>query len=337
MKKCLVAMSGGVDSSAAARIMQEMGYDCIGCTMTLCGHEATADAAAVAEKLGMEFFILPAEETFRRCVMEDFVRCYEQGKTPNPCTVCNRYLKFGVLLEKALEKGCDCVATGHYARIHEDENGNILLKKAADAAKDQSYFLWQLKSEQLRHIRFPLGHMGKSETRKVAQKQELPTAAKKDSQDICFIPNGDYAGFLQAFTGKNYPKGLFLGTDGTVLGEHKGIIHYTVGQRKGLGIAYEHPLYVVKIDPEKNAVILGRNEELFCRTVLAEQVNLLVPRLPQRCKAKIRSRHAEQPCSVWLEGDMLRVLFDEPQRAITPGQSVVLYDGDTVLGGGVIV
>ena len=336
VKKCLIAMSGGVDSSAAARVMQERGYECLGCTMTLCGHEAADDAAAVAKQLGMEFHLLHAEEAFRRHVVADFVRCYEQGRTPNPCAVCNKHLKFGVLLEKAEALGCGCIATGHYARIGQKENGEFSLKKAADAAKDQSYFLWQLDKKQLSRVVFPLGDRVKAEARELAAENALSTAGKKDSQDICFVPDGDYAGFLQAFTGKTYPQGLFLLTDGTVLGQHKGIIHYTVGQRRGLGIAWEHPLYVVRIDAENNAVILGKNEELFTASVTAEQVNLL-EELPARCKAKIRSRHAEQPCSVRYEDGKLHVLFDEPQRAPTPGQSLVLYDGDTVLGGGIIV
>lgn len=341
MKKCLIGMSGGVDSSVAARIMQERGYECIGCTMVLCGNEQTADARNMAEALGMEFHEFHAEEEFRRFVMGDFVRCYEEGQTPNPCIVCNRHLKFGVMLEKARELDCDTIVTGHYARIEKDEkSGRFLLKKAKDAEKDQSYMLYRLTQEQLARAVFPLGEMTKEQARKLAEEKKFINANKPDSQDICFVPDGDYAGFLGRFTGKNYPVGPFLGTDGRVFGEHKGIIHYTVGQRKGLGIAWEHPLYVLKICPEDNAVVLGKNEELFVRELVAGDVNLIAMEKIEgelRCKAKIRYRHQEQPCSVWQVGNRLKVRFDEPQRAVTPGQSVVLYDGDTVLGGGVIL
>ena len=340
MKKCLIAMSGGLDSSVAAKIMQERGYTCLGCMMTLCGHEEPKDAEKVAGQLGMEFFVLPAQEQFRQYVMEDFARCYGEGRTPNPCIVCNRHLKFGVLLKKAAEMGCETIVTGHYARIEKDEkSGRFLLKKAKDPEKDQSYVLYCLTQEQLSHIQFPLGEMTKSDAREKARKQALANAEKAESQDICFVPDGDYAGFLEGFTGKTAKKGNFIDTNGTVLGQHKGLVNYTVGQRRGLGIAAAHPLYVLELRPEDNTVVLGKNEELFKRELTATNVNLIAMEKIEgelRCKAKIRYRHAEQPCSVWQEGDKLKVLFDEPQRAITPGQSVVLYDGDTVLGGGVI-
>lgn len=340
MKKCLIAMSGGLDSSVAATMMKQRGYTCVGCMMTLCGHEDPTDAEKVAEKLGMEFFVLPAEEPFRRHVMGDFARCYGEGRTPNPCIVCNRHLKFGVLLEKAAELGCQTIATGHYARVEKDEkSGRFFLKKAKDPEKDQSYVLYCLTQEQLSHVQFPLGEITKSQAREQARQQALANAEKAESQDICFVPDGDYAGFLERFTGKTAEKGNFIATDGTVLGQHKGLVHYTVGQRRGLGIAAAHPLYVLKICPEDNTVVLGRNEELFQRELTAKSANLIAMENIEgelRCKAKIRYRHQEQPCSVWQEGDKLKVLFDEPQRAITPGQSVVLYHGDTVLGGGII-
>jgi len=341
VKKCLIGMSGGVDSSVAARIMQERGYECVGCTMVLCGNEATDDAKQVAEALGMEFHVLHAEEEFKNHVMEDFARSYEAGCTPNPCIVCNRYLKFGVMLQKAKELGCDTIVTGHYAVTQKDEKSSrFLLKKAKDPEKDQSYVLYRLTQEQLAHAVFPLGEMTKEQARKMAEEKRLVNANKPDSQDICFVPDGDYAGFLASFTGKTPPKGNFVGTDGHVFGQHKGIVHYTVGQRKGLGIAWEHPLYVLKIDPDTNTVILGKNEELFTRELTAKDVNLIAMETMEgeiRCRAKIRYRHKEQPCTVYMEGDTLKVLFDEPQRAVTPGQSVVLYDGDTVIGGGIIV
>lgn len=341
MGKCLIAMSGGVDSSVAARLMQERGYDCVGCTMTLCGHEETAAARKVSEKLGMEFHILAAEDTFREKVMGDFAANYQVGRTPNPCIVCNRYLKFGVLLEKARELGCDTIATGHYARVEQDEKtGRFLLKKAADPQKDQSYVLYCLTQQQLRHVVLPLGEMTKSQTRDIAVETGFSNANKAESQDICFIPDGDYAAFLADFTGKTAAPGNFVDKNGNILGQHKGIVHYTVGQRRGLGVAAEHPLYVLTIRTEDNTVVLGKNEDLFTRELTAKDVNLIAMERIEgelRCKAKIRYRHTEQPCTVWQEGDTLHVLFDEPQRAITPGQSVVLYDGDTVLGGGVIV
>ena len=341
MKKCLIGMSGGVDSSVAARIMQERGYECVGCTMVLCGNEATDDAKSVAEALGMEFHVLHAAEAFKTHVMGDFARCYEEGATPNPCIVCNRYLKFGVMLQKAQELGCDTIVTGHYAITQKDEKSSrFLLKKAKDPEKDQSYMLYRLTQEQLAHAVFPLGEMTKEQARKLAIEKRLVNANKPDSQDICFVPDGDYAGFLSSFTGKTPQKGNFVGTDGHIFGQHKGIVHYTVGQRKGLGIAWEHPLYVLKIDPDTNTVILGKNEELFTRELTAKDVNLIAMETMEgqiRCRAKIRYRHKEQPCTAWMEGDTLKVLFDEPQRAVTPGQSVVLYDGDTVIGGGIIV
>lgn len=341
MKKCLVAMSGGVDSSAAARIMQEQGYDCIGCILTLCGNEQTADAAAVAEKLGLEFHVVSAEDAFRHHVMEDFARAYASGATPNPCVRCNRHLKFGVLLEKAMELGCDAVATGHYARVEQDpETGRYLLKKAADPAKDQSYMLYCLNQTQLKYAKFPLGDRTKSQARETAKNAGLSNANKAESQDICFVPDGDYAGFLREFTGTTPAVGAFVDENGAVLGQHKGIVHYTVGQRRGLGISAAHPLYVTKICPEDNTVVLGENQSLFSRELEAGDINLIsVDKIvgELRCKAKIRYRHTEQPCTVTQPSpDTLRVVFDEPQRAITPGQSVVLYQDDVVVGGGII-
>lgn len=341
MKKCLIAMSGGVDSSVAAQILQEKGYECVGCMMRLCGNEQPEDAKNVAEKLGIEFHLLDAQAEFRRCVMADFAENYEKGRTPNPCVVCNQYLKFGVLLEKATEMGCEKIATGHYAVVEYDEKSSrFLLKKAKDPEKDQSYMLYQLSQDQLSKTVFPLGEMTKTQARELAARKSLSNAHKSDSQDICFVPDGNYAEFLERFTGRKGENGAFIDKNGDVLGTHKGIVHYTVGQRRGLGIAAEHPLYVLKIDAEANRVVLGKNEELFSRDVTAEKVNLIaVENLtdPIRCKAKIRYRHLEQPCQAWMEDGRLRVRFDEPQRAITPGQSLVLYDGDTVIGGGIIV
>ena len=340
-QKALIAMSGGVDSSVAAWLTQRSGISCVGVTMQLLeGKRADVeDAALVAEKMGMPFHVLDLTETFRREVMDDFVRCYEAGLTPNPCVVCNRRLKFGALLDAALDMGCEYVVTGHYARI-ETENGRYLLKKAADISKDQSYFLYALTQHQLSHTRFPLGELTKEAARSIAEQQHFINARKRDSQDICFIPGGDYFEFLKAYTGKGYPSGDFLDAEGKVVGKHKGAVAYTRGQRKGLGLAMGQPVYVTGKDMGRNTVSVGSNEALFSTTLLANDWNFFpFDRLsgPIRCMAKARSRMVEQPTTVYPEENgICRVIFDEPQRAITTGQAVVLYDGDTVLGGGTI-
>ena len=353
--KALIAMSGGVDSSVAAHLMAEAGYDCIGCTMrlyendmvgkdlldTCCSLENTEDARSVTETIGIPYHIFHFEHLFREEVIEPFVRSYEQARTPNPCIDCNRCLKFDHLFQKMNELGCDVLATGHYARTDFDEvSGRWQLRKAADASKDQSYVLYTLTQEQLAHVRFPLGDMEKTETRALAGEKGFRNAEKHDSQDICFVPDGDYAGFIERYTGTIYPEGNFVDTEGNVLGHHKGIIHYTLGQRRGLGIPAASRLYVTKIDPVANTVTLGQNEDLFRRELLAKQVNLIsMDRLDGdvRVHAKIRYKHVEQPATVsQVDADTIRVVFDEPQRAITPGQAVVLYDGDAVVGGGVI-
>lgn len=343
MNKCLIALSGGVDSSVAARLMLEAGWDCVGGTMVLHdrGPDPSPDAAAVAAQLGIPFCAFDCRDVFAHRVMGDFATNYAEGCTPNPCIRCNRHLKFGLLLEKAAQLGCSHIVTGHYARVERDPgNGRYLLFRAKDPAKDQSYFLYGLTQTQLSRVLFPLGGMTKAEIRAMAAAQGIVTAEKKDSQDVCFIPDGDYGAFLHDFTGKTWLPGDFVDTDGNVLGQHRGIIHYTVGQRRGLGIAAATPLYVVRICPETNTVVLGQNDALFTRELTAKDVNLIAAEnlaAPLRCRAKIRSRHTEQPCTAVQTGpDTLRVVFDEPQRAITPGQSVVLYDGDLVIGGGVI-
>ncbi len=337
----MVAMSGGVDSSVAAYLTLQEGFSCIGATMRLLERNGgdAEDAALVAQKMGMPFHVLDFTDTFRQEVMADFVRCYEQGLTPNPCVVCNRRLKFGALLDAALDMGCDYVVTGHYAQI-EAENGRYLLKKAADESKDQSYFLYALTQQQLAHTRFPLGGLTKEEARKIAEAQGFINARKRDSQDICFIPDGDYFVFLQAFTGKEYPCGDFLNADGKVVGKHRGAVAYTRGQRKGLGLAMGQPVYVTGKDMESNTVTVGSNEALFSTSLLANDWNFFpFDRLTQpiRCLAKARSRMAEQPATAYPgENGTVRVVFDQPQRALTTGQAVVLYDGDTVIGGGTI-
>ncbi|MBR4971667.1 MAG: tRNA 2-thiouridine(34) synthase MnmA [Oscillospiraceae bacterium] len=340
-RKAMIAMSGGVDSSVAAHLMQTAGYACVGATMRLLERTSSDvdDARAVATRLGMPFHVLDFQEQFRQEVMDDFVRCYEAGLTPNPCIVCNRRLKFGVLLDAALAFGCDYVVTGHYAQITQ-QNGRYLLQKAADSAKDQSYFLYALTQQQIAHVRFPLGGLTKDEARQVAETQGFVNARKRDSQEICFIPDGDYVAFLQEFTGKSYPSGDFLDMDGRVVGKHQGAVAYTRGQRKGLGLAMGRPVYVSHKDMAANTVTVCDNAQLFSTTLLANDWNFFPfdhLTKPIRCKAKARSRMAEQPATVYPEGSgVCRVVFDEPQRALTTGQAVVLYDGDTVIGGGTI-
>lgn len=338
-KPVLVAMSGGVDSSVAAHLLRLQGLTCVGATARFLPDFDPSDAQAVALRMGMDFHVLDLQQAFAEDVMEDFVRCYEAGLTPNPCVVCNRRLKFGALLDAALALGCDFIATGHYAQI-EEQNGRFILKKAADAAKDQSYFLYALTQHQLSHTLFPLGGLTKEEARRIAEEQGFVNAHKKDSQDVCFIPDGDYFAFLQKYTGKVYPAGNFVDIDGTVVGSHNGAVAYTRGQRKGLGLAMGHPVYVHSKDMARNTVTICDNEQLFSTTLLADDWNFFpfdVLTTPLRCKAKARSRMTEQPATVYPEENgICRVVFDEPQRALTTGQAVVLYDGDLVIGGGTI-
>ncbi len=351
-ERIAVAMSGGVDSSAAAWLLREQGHELIGITLTLFddttanvpGNEQdVADAAHVAGQLGFPHHVLHMAQTFRGCVMDHFVSSYEAGCTPNPCVVCNRCIKFGALLEQARGLGAHSIATGHYARIEYDtSSARWLLKKAAHPEKDQSYVLCSLSQEQLGAARFPLGGLSKEEIRQIALEQGLVSARKRDSQDICFIPDGDYAAFIRRHTGKEYSCGAFINESGQVLGQHNGIIHYTVGQRRGLGVSSNQGrLYVKEIRVADNTVVLSDNQSLFHRGLTANQLNLIaIPRLdaPVRLKAKVRYRQQEQPCVVEQIGeDAIRVVFDQPQRAITPGQMVVLYDGDVVVGGAVIV
>ena len=354
-KKALIAMSGGVDSSVAAYLTQQAGFDCIGVTMrlydnlpdegcdsrTCCSLEDVEDARSVARRLGMPFYAFNFKEDFREKVIEKFIHCYECGLTPNPCIECNRHLKFDHLLRRGMELGCDCVVTGHYAQIKQDEQtGRYILYKAADFSKDQSYVLYSLTQEQLAHTLFPLGDMEKSAVRELAEKNGLINADKPDSQDICFVPNGDYVKVIEEYTSKTYPKGNFVDTSGNVLGQHQGIIRYTVGQRKGLGVALGKPAYVGSKNVETNEVTLCSDEELYSKSVLAKDFNWVAfPTADETfcCKARIRYRHVEQPATVFVYDGTVRITFDEPQRAATSGQSVVLYDGDTVLGGGIII
>ena len=353
MKKAMIAMSGGVDSSVAAWLMKRDGYDCMGVTMrlfagedscerkghTCCSLDDVEDARSVARQLGIPYFVFNFTEDFGTQIMDRFVCAYENGFTPNPCIDCNRYMKFEKLMKRAKELDYDYVVTGHYARI-EEQDGKFLLKKAIDEKKDQSYVLYSLTQEQLAHTLFPLGGMTKPQIREMAEEQGLINARKHDSQDICFVPDGDYAKFIEKYTGKKTPEGDFVDKEGNYIGRHKGIIHYTIGQRRGLGIPAASRLYVCEISPKTNTVVLGDNSDLFSSELEADSVNLIsVADLsePKRVTAKIRYRHKEQPAIAWQTPDgILHVKFDEPQRAITKGQAVVMYDGNEVVGGGII-
>ncbi len=354
MDKALIAMSGGVDSSVAAHLMIKEGYECIGCTMklydnedagiahgkTCCSSADADDARSVATKLGIPFYVFNFTDLFREKVIGKFADCYERGITPNPCIDCNRYMKFDKLRERADILGCDIVATGHYAVIEETSEGHIL-KKAADPSKDQSYFLYMLTSDELVHTAFPLGKLLKEETRKIADGLGFINAKKPDSQDICFAPDGDYVSAIKRFSQKSYAPGYIKDKEGNILGEHNGIIGCTIGQRKGLGVSSDRPLYVVEIRPDTNEVILGDNSDLLSREVLVSDVTRIIPYHTGdkvKCHAKIRYRHKEQAATVeFLENDRARLVFDEPQRAVTKGQVAVFYDKDIVIGGGVII
>lgn len=354
--KALIGMSGGVDSSVAALLMQEAGFECVGATMrlydgqaeaagegkTCCSLDDVEDARSVAHRLGIRHYVFNFTQEFRQEVMEKFARVYYQGGTPNPCIDCNRYLKFGKLLQRAEELGCDVVVSGHYARVEQDpETGRWLLKRAADSAKDQTYFLACLTQAQLARIRFPLGELTKPQVRQIAQAHGFLNARKHDSQDICFVPGGDYTAFLTGFTGKSLEPGDFLNQKGEKLGTHRGAVCYTIGQRKGLGISLGEPVYVCGKDMAAGTVTLGPNETLFSRSLVAEDwVFFPFEQLtePIAVTAKIRHSQFDQPAMAYPEENgLVRVVFDQPQRAISPGQAVVLYQGDTVIGGGTIL
>ncbi len=355
-KSALIAMSGGVDSSVAAFLMKEKGYNCIGATMKLysdnastisdeqscCTTQDIEDAKAIAAVLSMPHHLLNFNDNFKEKVVDKFVACYECGITPNPCIDCNRYLKFEKLYERAKELGLDYIVTGHYAIVeYSKELDRYLLKKSPNEAKDQSYVLYSLTKEQLAHTIFPLGSMTKDEVRAIAEANSLINSRKKDSQDICFVPDGKYADFIENYSGKIYPEGNFVDTDGNVLGQHKGIIRYTVGQRKGLGLSLPAPMYVKEVNVADNTVILAKDEELYQTTLYADDINLIsIDDIEGKLRvyAKVRYKHKEAPATIERCTDgRVRVTFDEPQRAITKGQAVVFYDGDVVVGGGTIV
>lgn len=348
-------MSGGVDSSVAALLMQQQGYDCIGATMrlfeneqpvdkvekTCCSLDDVEDARSVAHRLHIPYYVFNFTDKFSSEVIDRFVNAYRRGWTPNPCIDCNRYMKFNKLFLRMQELQQDVIVTGHYARTAFDEtSGRWMLKKGLDHSKDQSYVLYSLTQEQLAHTRFPIGELTKQQVREIAEKNGFLNAAKPDSQDICFVPDGDYAAFIARRTGETPAAGDFLNTDGEVIGRHRGIVHYTIGQRRGLGISAAHPLYVCKICPADNTVTLGENANLFAQKLTASDVNLISCdsiNEPIRVRAKVRYRHPEQDATAWTTADgKLHVRFDQPQRAITCGQAVVLYDGEIVVGGGTI-
>ena len=355
MKKVIVGMSGGVDSSVAALLLREQGYDVLGVTLRLfsdddivlaegkefCGAAGAEDAKKVADKLGIEHTVLDLSDSFRRKVMGSFADSYLRGETPNPCIECNRHIKFGEMLGRARELGYDCVATGHYAvNEYDEERGRWLLKRPHDKHKEQTYVLYSLTQEQLSHVIFPLGELEKARVRELADSAGLINSHKPDSQDICFVPDGKYAEFIKNFTNAEIKSGSFVSCSGKVLGEHKGIINYTIGQRKGLGISLGKPAYVVRKDVAGNTVTLGDEKDLYTDHLTAYNVNLIsVERLdgPMRVTAKTRYSQNEVPAIVTdMGGGEYRVEFESPQRAVTSGQAVVFYDGDIVVGGGTI-
>lgn len=349
-KKLTVAMSGGIDSAVAALLALREGYEVEGATMLLCekkaadgtdlGEQDVKDARAVCDRIGIPHRVYDMRKRFHETVIRDFIDVYLDGGTPNPCIVCNKHLKFGAFLDEEIARGADLVATGHYARIETRKDGRVLLKKAADVAKDQSYMLWSLTQEQLKRVCFPLGELTKPEIRKIGVECGFSIAHKSDSQDICFVPDGDYAAFIEKELGYAYPAGDYVDEDGKFLGKHKGVIHYTIGQRKGLGISMGRHIFVTKKDAKTNTVTLADEDRLFTDTVRLHEINLIpFDRIEGEIRvcAKLRYRHMESPAVAMQTGeDEITLIFDQPQRAPAKGQSAVLYDGDVVIGGGMI-
>ena len=355
-KKVVVGMSGGVDSSVAAYLLKEQGYDVIGVTMQIwqdesqeqiednggcCGITAVDDARRVAMQLDIPYYVMNFKNEFKKNVIDYFTDEYIHGRTPNPCIACNRHVKWESLLKRSLEIGADCISTGHYARIAQLENGRYAIRNSVTAKKDQTYALYNLTQEQLSHTLMPVGDYNKDEIRAIAEKIGIQVAHKPDSMEICFVPDNDYAGFITRETGYVSRPGNFVDLHGNILGTHKGIIHYTVGQRKGLGLAMGHPVFVVAIRPETNEVVIGENDDVFSTKLYANNINLMsVDKIeePIRARAKIRYSHEGADCTIRMADDgLLECVFDEKQRAVTPGQALVIYDGDYVLGGGTII
>ena len=355
-KKAVIGMSGGVDSSVAAWLLKEQGYEVIGVTMQIwqdeaeevqeenggcCGLSAVEDARRVARQLDIPYYVMNFREDFRKSVIDYFIREYLAGRTPNPCIACNRYVKWEALLKRCLEIGADYIATGHYARVEKLPGGRFAIRQSVTAAKDQTYALYNLTQEQLSHTLMPVGEYSKDQIREFAEKLDLRVAHKPDSQEICFVPDQDYAGFIERTTGKPSPEGNFVTADGQILGRHKGIIHYTIGQRRGLGLPMGRRVVVTEIRPETNEVVIGEQEDVFTKVLYADRLNYMAEPFfesGRRATAKIRYNHRGSACAIYPEGpDRVRVEFDEPVRAVTPGQAVVFYDGDYVLGGGTIL
>lgn len=355
-KKVVVGMSGGVDSSVAAYLLKEQGYDVIGVTMQIwqdeereaveenggcCGLSAADDAGRVAQMLDIPHYVMNFKDEFKSRVIDYFVEEYLAGRTPNPCIACNRYVKWGSLLARSLEIGADYIATGHYARITRTAEGRYAIKNSVTAKKDQTYALYDLTQEQLAHTLMPVGEYTKEEIRAIAEKAGLPVAHKPDSQEICFIPDHDYAGYIErAAAGRVPPAGDFVTKDGRTLGRHRGIIHYTVGQRKGLELAMGRPVFVTEIRPDTNEVVIGEAEEVFGDTLICDHINYMgmaeLPS-PREVTAKIRYAHAGERCTIEkIAEDRIKCTFHRPVRAVTPGQAVVFYEDGCVLGGGVI-
>ena len=354
MPKAIIAMSGGVDSSVAAFLMQQKGYELVGITLRLhtendielepscCTTQDILDAKAVCDKLGIEHRVVDLQSDFKHFVVDRFVESYISGGTPNPCVDCNRFIKFSKLLDIASDEGYDYVVTGHYAQVKfDEESGRYNLLKGLDESKDQSYVLYALTQDALSRLKLPLGELSKARVREIAEENGFINAEKKDSQDICFVPDGKYAQFIESYTGRSFPDGDFVNLKGERLGIHKGIIRYTIGQRKGLNLSLPCPMYVCDKDIETNTVTLCLNDELFSTELVADEVNLISIeeiKEPMKCEAKIRYKHTQSSATLYpLEDGKIRLVFDEPQRAITKGQAVVMYNGSCVLGGATIL